>query len=851
MIPHTPPPLLGGKRIDLHCHSDASNKAAEVVLNAMNCPECYSAPSEVYAQALRRGMDFVTITDHDSIDGVTRITDRGNVLVGEELTCWFPEDRCKLHVLIWGITRAQHEDLQKRADSVYQVAEYIENHRIAHAVAHPIYRQNDKLERWHLERLLLLFKGFEALNGAHSGLHRDAFEPVLENLTRGEIQRLSDVHKLQPRWPEPWIKSRTAGSDDHGLLNIGRTYTIFPDEVQTVDDLLNCLRDGRCRPSGEIGSSAKLAHAFYGIAIRYYTRHILSGRSPNLVTTILQTIVGERPAPTKLHWNKQGSNHKLNKHGRRVAAPFRRTHEPKFGTERLKRLFLTSAKNRMSEHPALRDVLKTGLPPLGEHDEMFRFVSSINRDVTRGIADAINNSIDDASFTGLFDSIGAVIAQQFVLMPYYFAVFHQNKERHLLREITRQHTKKTPQNLRVGLFTDTLDDVNGVGRFLRDMAAQAQRKGYHFTVHTSTDRTKFDVPNRKNFIPLLSRPLPYYEDLKLHLPPVLEILEWADRQQFDAIHISTPGPMGLCGWLASKMLRVPLVGTYHTDFPAYIDSLTGDHRIVNGAVEYFKVLYGQMDAVFTRSRTYRFNLRDIGVADDRMLTIQPGINTEKFHPRHRDETLFARLGVKEPRRVLYAGRVSVEKNLPLLVESFKMLAAARRDVALVVAGDGPYVAEMKTALKGLPAYFLGFQSDEQLAPLYASSDLFAFPSRTDTLGQVVMEAQASGLPVLVSDEGGPKEMVQDGATGVIVPGRDVQRWCNAMDNLLSDDDLRQRLARTAPQRMARFSLDRTFESFWAEHVTIVEPPSRAQELAPAVASPGTVSPRGAEATRGI
>jgi glycosyltransferase involved in cell wall biosynthesis len=160
--------------------------------------------------------------------------------------------------------------------------------------------------------------------------------------------------------------------------------------------------------------------------------------------------------------------------------------------------------------------------------------------------------------------------------------------------------------------------------------------------------------------------------------------------------------MGLCGWLASKMLRVPLAGTYHTDFPAYIDSLTGDHRIVNGAVEYFKVLYGQMDAVFTRSRTYRFNLRDIGVADDRMLTIQPGINTEKFHPRHRDETLFARLGVKEPRRVLYAGRVSVEKNLPLLVESFKMLAAARKDVALVVAGDGPYVAEMKTALKGLP-----------------------------------------------------------------------------------------------------------------------------------------------------
>ena len=509
-------------------------------------------------------------------------------------------------------------------------------------------------------------------------------------------------------------------------------------------------------------------------------------RSPNLVTTILQTIVGARPAPTRWQWFKLGAKHKLKKVGRRVAAPFRRTHEPKYGTERLKRLFLNSAKNRMPEHPrACATCSATGLPPLGEHEEMFRFVSSINRDVTQGIADAINNSIDDASFTGLFDSIGAVIAQQFVLMPYYFAVFHQNKERHLLREITRQHTKKTPQTLRVGLFTDTLDDVNGVGRFIRDMAEQAHRKGHHFTVHTSTDTPKFDLPNRKNFVPLLSRPLPYYADFKLHLPPVLEILEWADRQQFDAIHISTPGPMGLCGWLASKMLRVPLVGTYHTDFPAYIDSLTGDHRIVNGAVEYFKLLYGQMSAVFSRSRTYRFNLRDLGVRR-RADALDPARDQHRqvppAPPRRRGVRRAS--ASKQPRRVLYAGRVSVEKNLPLLVDAFKKLAASRRDTALVVAGDGPYLAEMKAALKDCPAYFLGFQSDAELGPLYASSDLFVFPSRTDTLGQVVMEAQASGLPVLVSDEGGPKETIDDGLTGLIVPGRDARRWCAAMEELL-------------------------------------------------------------------
>jgi glycosyltransferase involved in cell wall biosynthesis len=111
--------------------------------------------------------------------------------------------------------------------------------------------------------------------------------------------------------------------------------------------------------------------------------------------------------------------------------------------------------------------------------------------------------------------------------------------------------------------------------------------------------------------------------------------------------------------------------------------------------------------------------------------------------------------------------VSVEKNLPLLVDAFRQLCRQRNDTALIVAGDGPYLAEMKKKLAGTPAYFLGFQSDKQLGPLYAGSDLFVFPSRTDTLGQDVMEAQASGMPVLVSNECGPKEKMEDTVTGLM------------------------------------------------------------------------------------
>jgi glycosyltransferase involved in cell wall biosynthesis/predicted metal-dependent phosphoesterase TrpH len=858
----TPPPqpsrlpaagATAPKRIDLHCHSDASNKAAEAALNAISCPECYSQPEEVYAQAKRRGMDFVTITDHDTICGVSNISPRADVLVGEELTCWFPEDNCKMHVLVYGITPEDHAELQRLAPNIYDVAEYVERKRIAHSVAHPIYRQNDKLERWHLERLLLMFKGFECLNGAHSALHREAFEPVLERLNPQEIRKLAERHGLEPRWPEPWRKARTAGTDDHGLLNIGRTWTEFPPETTTVDDVLDCLREGACQPGGEPGSSIKLAHTFYSVAVRYYTRHIMSpGMKPNLATTILQTIAGERPMPSKTTLAKAAIKGKLKKVSRAVLRPVKslvaraerrrvdedetRAGRPRHaggaaaGTDILKNLFLTSAKKRLGDHPGLRQALVAGLPPLGEHAEMFRYVSGINRDVSEGLYSAITEALDDASFTGLFDSIASILGQQFVLLPYYFAVFHQNKERHLLREITGNPPPRSASDLRVGLFTDTLDDVNGVARFLRDMGEQAQRLGRHLVIHTSSPEPRHEVPGRKNFAPLLSRELPYYSELKLNLPPVLDVLEWADRQQFDVIHCSTPGPMGLCGWLVAKMLRVPVLGTYHTDFPAYVDRLTRDHRVTNGTVAYMKWLYREMAGVFSRSKAYRFNLRDLGVPEERLLTLPPSVSVDKFNPELRDPNVWSDYGVTQPRKLFYCGRVSVEKNLPMLADAFKRLCTLRNDTALVVAGDGPYAPQMKATLAGLPAYFLGYRNDGQLAPLYAGSDLFVFPSRTDTLGQVVMEAQACGLPALVSNEGGPKETVADGVTGLVVPHNDPNRWCHTIDELLNDEPRLQRMSRSAPARMTRFSLEATFEHFWAEHVNAVSGRGASEEL---------------------
>jgi glycosyltransferase involved in cell wall biosynthesis len=249
---------------------------------------------------------------------------------------------------------------------------------------------------------------------------------------------------------------------------------------------------------------------------------------------------------------------------------------------------------------------------------------------------------------------------------------------------------------------------------------------------------------------------------------------------------------------------------------------SGDHRLTMATASYMTWFYSRLDRVFSRSRHYQASLRELGVADDRLRLASPGFDPAVFSPEHRDINLWSRLGVREPRRLLYCGRVSLEKNLGLLAESFAALCRQRNDTALIIAGDGPYLPDLRKLLDGLPAYFLGYQDDSQLGPIYASSDLFVFPSRTDTMGQVVIEAQASGLPVLVSDEGGPREVMDHDVTGLVLPGEQSAAWTDAMHLLLDDEPRRQRMARTAPPRMGRYSVSKSFEAFWDDHWQAVQ-----------------------------
>lgn len=396
--------------------------------------------------------------------------------------------------------------------------------------------------------------------------------------------------------------------------------------------------------------------------------------------------------------------------------------------------------------------------------------------------------------------------------------------------------------MRLVWFTDTLGDVNGVSRFIQNMAEVASEVGRDLQVVSSTRFAVPDWPNIHNFAPVFSTKMPKYPQLELAIPNAPALARFLKASGADIVHISTPGPVGLVGFRAARRMGLPITGTYHTDFPSYIDHLFDDDACTWMCTAFMRRVYGAMEVVFSRSPDFVPALHRLGIPDEKIEVIPHGIKTDEFDAGFRDERVWGRLAreegfaglEKDAVRAIFVSRVSVEKNAPLLGRIWKRVHAAcaqkgARGVAaqLVVVGDGPYKARMEEELAGTEAYFLGFRTGRPLATLYASADLFVFPSVTETLGQVVMEAQCAGLPAIVADEGGPAATVADAETGFVLPADQPERWVEAALRLIEDHELRARMGHAAAARMAHRDIRNSFEFFWAVHERVVEAVKRA------------------------
>jgi glycosyltransferase involved in cell wall biosynthesis len=376
----------------------------------------------------------------------------------------------------------------------------------------------------------------------------------------------------------------------------------------------------------------------------------------------------------------------------------------------------------------------------------------------------------------------------------------------------------TMKNIKVLLFTDTLCDVNGVSRFIQDISKLAHQKGLAFYVVTSTVKRCPDLPNVHIIKPTLRMKMPFYPDLDLVLPSYKKLNAITEEIDPDVVHISTPGFVGMMGRRIAKKRDIPMLGTYHTDFPAFAYNnmpYTIVKHIGNRVMQYF---YRDFRALFVRSESYRKIVQeDVKFAPEKIHTLKAGIDTRKFNTSYREISIWQGYGIPENSiKALYVGRFTKEKNFPLLLELWKTYyrQSENKNIYLITVGG-----ELDESLfERYHIKSLGIKRGEALSKIYASSDLFLFPSITDTLGQVVMEAMSSGVPVIVSDKGGPKTLIgKEQEAGYAIDVKDQAKWLEKINLLIKDRKLRENLGAKGHQLISHMGIENSFEVFWKEH----------------------------------
>jgi glycosyltransferase involved in cell wall biosynthesis len=292
--------------------------------------------------------------------------------------------------------------------------------------------------------------------------------------------------------------------------------------------------------------------------------------------------------------------------------------------------------------------------------------------------------------------------------------------------------------------------------------------------------------------------IPFYREMKMYVPYWRRYLDRVVRDGVDVIHLTTPGPLGLVALWVAAQASLPLVGSFHTDLVAYTRLLSGSTQLAALMREYMRWMYGRCAQVMVPSEATRELMLNARMPAARLRLWPRGVDTALFAPGKRSEQLRSEWRVSDRRpALLYVGRLSKEKGLSLLPLLQDALRARGLNHQLIVAGEGPMQRELVDQCHD--AIFTGPLNREDVARVFASSDVFVFPSETDTAGNVVLEAQSSGLPVVVSDQGGPKENLAVGLSGFVCSGQDPGVWADVIAPLFSDHGLRGSAAARARQ----------------------------------------------------
>jgi glycosyltransferase involved in cell wall biosynthesis len=369
--------------------------------------------------------------------------------------------------------------------------------------------------------------------------------------------------------------------------------------------------------------------------------------------------------------------------------------------------------------------------------------------------------------------------------------------------------------VKLALVTETFPpEINGVAMTFGVIARELGRRGHAVTVYRPhRDDLPGDAAHPEfREVALPGLPIPGYRQLRFGLPAGGRLKKLWTTDRPDLVHVATEGPLGASAMAAARALGVPVTSSFHTNFHAYA-GLYGAALLRRPVLWWLRRVHNRARLTFAPTAELRDELSARGFAH--MTVLSRGVDTRQFSPASRSEKLRVAWGAQpgDP-VVIHAGRMAAEKNYPLLFRAFAAMRSAHARCRFVVVGDGPLRAALQSAHPG--CVFTRFVPRDELAVYYASADIYVHASLTETFGNVLTEAMASGLATASFDYAATRQFVRDGENGLAVPRTRPDDLVSAAARLAADPALRARLGPPARAAVAAQSWEKVITRFEAD-----------------------------------
>lgn len=362
--------------------------------------------------------------------------------------------------------------------------------------------------------------------------------------------------------------------------------------------------------------------------------------------------------------------------------------------------------------------------------------------------------------------------------------------------------------LRVAIFTGNYNHIqDGVSLTLNRLVAFLEKRGIPVIVFGPTSENP-EIDHQGEFVSVPSVPVPGRSEYRV-------TVGFPDSAQnrlrkFDPtlVHLATPDVLGFRAMRWAQANDIQIVASYHTHFTSYLKYYNLDMLKMLGW-KYLAWFYSQCKHIYVPSPSMASELNKEGI-DNGIRIWARGVDTDQFNPSKRDLEWRKSIGFSEDDKVItFVSRLVWEKNLQTFVDVVKKLKKNNSDIKSMIVGDGPARKELEHMLPD--TYFTGFITGEDLNRAYASSDIFLFPSETETFGNVTLEAMSSGLPCVVADATGSKSLVESGLNGFLAPPRDTNEFARCVKKIADNDELRRKMGEAARQKALAYSWEKVNE----------------------------------------